>query len=134
MKFKILVLLILVFFFSKMGISNDFGLDLSDNNSYLSTTEMQFQVFSPFLIHSVFLSGKSGLSTSYQYPGFYNGNSGQLNLFYTTSSQDSYHFGLGFFNLHLGIMYVIKLVRNGTIILLYRLACHLVINFNKKVA
>jgi hypothetical protein len=41
---------------------------------------------------------------------------------------------LGFFNLHLGIMYVIKLVRNGTIILLYRLACHLVINFNKKVA
>ncbi len=79
-------------------------LDLNDQNSGFSSSFIQLgQIFFPFLPHTSLLSGNSGFSVSYMYPGFYSGMTGQVDFSYTTSSEDSYHFGIGYANLIIGI-------------------------------
>ena len=78
-------------------------LDLSEQNSGFSSSFVQLQIFSPFLPHTSLISGQRGFSVSYMYPGFYNGMTGQVDFSYTTSSGDTYHFGIGIPNLNIGI-------------------------------
>jgi hypothetical protein len=98
MRLRLIIFWIVLFI--TYAFSNKSKIDFQ-NTSY-SNSKIQIQVFSPYLAHSILLNGEKGFSGSYLYPGFYNGNTGEMHLYYTTLSQDSYNFGIGLFNLHIG--------------------------------
>jgi len=104
MKYYSNIFVVIAFFSNLYGFSEKGGgLDLSNQNTSYSPSYIQIQTFSPFTPHSSLLTGENGVSVAYQYPGFYNGITGQVNFYYTTVDKDSYSFGIGLMNLSIGI-------------------------------
>lgn len=114
---KINIVLFSIILINCLRAANDNGLALSNQNTMFSDSQLQFQIFSPYLNHNSLLNDENGFSIGYQYPGFYNGVSGQVQLSYTTLSKDSYSFGFGWFNINFGINKKLFNVENNTVYL-----------------